>query len=67
MIELVPTKREKITFVCDTDLKEALEAWASEESRSVSNLCELLLRREVEKQLQSSQKSKDSLEVKTDR
>ena len=57
MYELVPTKREKITFVCDADLKEALELWASEESRSVSNLCELLARKAVESRSKSATQS----------
>ena len=47
-MESVLTNREKITFVCDADLKRALEAWASEESRSVSNLCELIVRKAAE-------------------
>ena len=59
MFELVPTKREKITFVCDADLKEALESWASEESRSVSNLCELLVRTAAEKRSKLNQKHKE--------
>ena len=59
MFELVPTKREKITFVCDADLKETLELWASEESRSVSNLCELLVRKAVEKRSKLSQKNQE--------
>ncbi|MEL6554877.1 MAG: hypothetical protein AAFQ63_15640 [Cyanobacteria bacterium J06621_11] len=54
-MELVPTNREKITFVCDADLKKALENWASEESRSVSNLCELIIRRAAEGRSQSAQ------------
>ena len=62
MIELVPTKREKITFVCDADLKEALELWASDESRSVSNLCELIVRTAVEKRSQLNQKSTEDSE-----
>ena len=57
MIELVPTKREKITFVCDADLKEALELWASKESRSVSNLCELIARKAVESEQKSGAQS----------
>ena len=57
MNELVPTKREKITFVCDADLKEALESWASEESRSVSNLCELIARKAIESRPQSATQS----------
>jgi hypothetical protein len=63
MIEFVPTKREKITFVCDADLKEALESWASEESRSVSNLCELILRRAAEKRLKLDQKGQEDSQV----
>lgn len=52
-MELVPTNREKITFVCDADLKKALESWASEESRSVSNLCELIVRKATQERLKS--------------
>jgi len=54
-MEPVPTNREKITFVCDAELKKALEEWASEESRSVSNLCELLVRKATEERLKSQQ------------
>ena len=66
MFELVPTKREKITFVCDADLKEALESWASEESRSVSNLCELLVRKAVEKRSKLNQKDQEDSSVDAD-
>ena len=41
----VPTKRPRITFIADEDLRSALEAWAKEESRTISNLCELIVRK----------------------
>ena len=46
--QLVPTKKPRITFVADDELKRELEAWADEESRTVSNLCELIIRKAVE-------------------
>ncbi|MBD2024196.1 hypothetical protein [Leptolyngbya sp. FACHB-711] len=39
----VPTKRERITFVCDLELKEFLEKLASTEKRSLSNFVEKIL------------------------
>lgn len=39
----VPTKRERITFVCDLELKEFLEKQANAEKRSLSNLIEKIL------------------------
>ncbi|MGG6297755.1 hypothetical protein ACQ4M4_25460 [Leptolyngbya sp. AN02str] len=39
----VPTKRERITFVCDLELKEFLEKQANSEKRSLSNLIEKIL------------------------
>jgi hypothetical protein len=39
----VPTKRERITFVCDLELKEFLEKLASSEKRSLSNFIEKIL------------------------
>lgn len=40
----VPTKKPRITFTCDESLRDALEAWSKQESRTVSNLCELIVR-----------------------
>ena len=39
----VPTKRERITFVCDLELKDFLEKQASSEKRSLSNFIEKIL------------------------
>lgn len=39
----VPTKKEKITFICDTDTRSKLESWAEEEGRSLSNLVERIV------------------------
>ena len=33
----------KITFTCTPELKDRLQAWADDESRSLSNLCELVM------------------------
>lgn len=41
----VPTKKPRVMFTCDESLKDALEAWADKESRTVSNLCELIVRK----------------------
>ncbi|ASC70308.1 hypothetical protein XM38_012450 [Halomicronema hongdechloris C2206] len=40
----VPTKKPKVSVVMDESLKAALEKWAEKESRTVSNLCELILK-----------------------
>ncbi|MBW4489507.1 MAG: hypothetical protein KME12_17105 [Trichocoleus desertorum ATA4-8-CV12] len=39
----VPTNRERITFVCDLELKAFLEKQASTEKRSLSNFIEKIL------------------------
>jgi len=39
----VPTKRERITFVCDLELRAFLEKQASAEKRSLSNFIEKML------------------------
>lgn len=38
------TKKAKITFTCEPSLKDALEEWAQSESRTLSNLIEMLVR-----------------------
>ena len=47
MIEFfeVPTKRPRIMFTADEALKEALDRWAQKETRTISNLCEVVLRK----------------------
>lgn len=40
----VPSEKPRVMFLCDESLKDALKAWADEESRTVSNLCELIVR-----------------------
>ncbi|PSB26640.1 hypothetical protein [Stenomitos frigidus] len=39
----VPTKRERITFVCDLELRDFLEKQAGAEKRSLSNFIEKML------------------------
>jgi hypothetical protein len=46
-------RRPRIGFVCDQALKEALEQWAEEESRTVSNLIELICKNAVEAKKQA--------------
>ncbi len=41
----VPSKKPRVMFLCDESLKDALEAWAEKESRTVSNLCELIVKK----------------------
>ncbi len=41
----VPSKKPRVMFLCDESLKDALEAWADKESRTVSNLCELIVKK----------------------
>ena len=38
------TKKAKITFTCEPSLKDGLEGWAQSESRTLSNLIEMLVR-----------------------
>lgn len=37
------TRRPRIAFICDEEVKEILEEWASEENRTVSNLVEFVV------------------------
>lgn len=41
--EMAPTKKEKVTFTCTAETKQALEAWAEREGRTVSNLVERIV------------------------
>lgn len=41
--DMAPTKKEKVTFTCTTETKQALEAWAEREGRTVSNLVERIV------------------------
>lgn len=41
----VPTKKPRIMFTTDDDLKQALKEWADNESRTVGNLCEVIVRK----------------------
>ncbi len=43
------TLKAKITFTCSEELKEKLQKWANSESRTLSNLCELLMEQAVKK------------------
>jgi len=42
------TKKAKITFTCEPDLKNGLEDWAQSESRTLSNLIEMVIRQAYE-------------------
>jgi hypothetical protein len=42
------TKKAKITFTCEPELKDGLEEWAIKESRTLSNLIEVLVRQAYE-------------------
>ncbi|WP_315787930.1 ribbon-helix-helix domain-containing protein [Fischerella sp. JS2] len=34
----MPTKKEKVTFICDLDTKKQLEHWAKQEGQTISSL-----------------------------
>jgi hypothetical protein len=42
------TKKAKVTFTCEPDLKDGLENWAHSESRTLSNLIEMVIRQAYE-------------------
>lgn len=42
------TKKAKVTFTCEPDLKKGLEEWAHSESRTLSNLIEMVIRQAYE-------------------
>lgn len=46
----VPTKREKITFTCELETRQKLEARAAAEGRTLSNLVERIVLADLEKQ-----------------
>lgn len=41
--EMAPTKKEKVTFTCTLETKQALEVWAEKEGRTISNLVERIV------------------------
>jgi hypothetical protein len=41
--EMAPTKKEKVTFTCTAETKQALEVWAEKEGRTISNLVERIV------------------------
>ncbi|MBD2078299.1 hypothetical protein H6F86_31315 [Phormidium sp. FACHB-592] len=40
---MAPTKKEKVTFTCTAETKQALEVWAEKEGRTISNLVERIV------------------------
>jgi hypothetical protein len=50
------SRRPRIGFVCDQTLKESLEKWAEEESRTLSNLIELICKNAIEARLTAASK-----------
>ena len=45
---LVPTQKERITFICDEQTRAELEQWATEDGRSLSNLVERIVTAAIE-------------------
>jgi len=37
------TRRPRVAFICDDDVKKILEGWATDENRTVSNLVESIV------------------------
>jgi hypothetical protein len=53
------TKKAKITFTCEPSLKDGLEEWAQSESRTLSNLIEMLIRQAYEERSSSTDRLAD--------
>ncbi|AFZ10897.1 hypothetical protein Osc7112_6811 (plasmid) [Oscillatoria nigro-viridis PCC 7112] len=53
------TKKAKITFTCEPSLKDGLEEWAQSESRTLSNLIEMLIRQAYEERFSSADRPPD--------
>jgi len=53
------TKKAKITFTCEPSLKDGLEEWAQSESRTLSNLIEMLIRQAYEERFSSADRTTD--------
>ena len=53
------TKKAKITFTCEPSLKDGLEEWAQSESRTLSNLIEMLIRQAYEERFSSADRPSD--------
>jgi predicted transcriptional regulator len=52
------TSKAKVTFTCSPELKNKLQQWADNESRTLSNLCELVMQQALDEYEQSSVISK---------
>ena len=57
--DLMPTKKATVYFTCQHEVKSALEQWAEEDGRSLSNLVERLVLAALEER-QSSKPTKNS-------
>ena len=55
------TKKAKITFTCEPSLKDGLEEWAQSESRTLSNLIEMLIRQAYEERFSSADRTTEPL------
>ena len=53
------TKKAKITFTCEPSLKDGLEEWVQSESRTLSNLIEMLIRQAYEERFSSADRPAD--------
>jgi hypothetical protein len=58
------TKKAKITFTCEPSLKDGLEEWAQSESRTLSNLIEMLIRQAYEERFSSADRTTDPQQSK---
>ncbi len=50
MSEMPPTKKEKVTFTCTTETRQALQEWADKDGRTLSNLVERIVLAAIEQQ-----------------
>ena len=54
------TKKAKVTFTCEPNLKDDLEEWARSESRTLSNLIEMLIRQAYEERSSPTDRTTDA-------
>ena len=55
MIHLMATAKDRLTIYISTELKDLFEALSAKRKRSSSNMCEILMEREVEAAISSGE------------
>jgi hypothetical protein len=57
--ESMPTQKATVYFTCQPDVKAALQEWADEEGRSLSNLVERLVQTALAEKKKQNKESED--------